>query len=159
VQKIYWEKNMKTLAINRKAYHDYFVMEELEAGVQLLGAEVKSVRDGHINLSDSHVKIKNNEAFLINMHIAVYEKMSSFCMYEPTRTRKLLLHKKEIDKLRGKIDTKGLSIVPISVYFNSRNILKIKIALVKGKHNYDKKQVLKEKDIKREMAKEIKGYK
>jgi len=115
----------KSVAINRKAYHDYFVLEEHEAGIQLLGGEVKSVRDGHINLKDSHIKIKNNEAFLFNTHIALYEKTSGFCMYEPTRTRKLLLHKKEIDKLRGKIDTKGLSIVPIEAYFNNRNILKI----------------------------------
>ena len=150
---------MKSVAINRKAYHDYFIIEEYEAGIQLFGSEVKSVRGGHINLKDSHIKIKNNEAFLFNTHIAVYEKTSGFSLYEPTRTRKLLLHKKEIDKLRGKIETKGMSIIPIEAYFNSRNVLKIKIALAKGKHTYDKKQVLKEKDIKREMAKEIKGYK
>lgn len=149
---------MKKVAVNRKAFHDFFVLEEYEAGIQLFGSEVKSVRDGKINLQDSYVKIKENEAALINTHIAVYEKTSGFETYDPTRSRKLLLHKKEIDKLRGKVESKGLSVVPIEAYFNSRNILKIKIALVKGKHTYDKKQVLKEKDIKREMAKEIKGY-
>jgi len=150
---------MKSITVNRKAFHDYFIIEEYEAGIQLLGAEVKSVRGGHINLKDSHVKIKNNEAFLFNTHIAAYNKISGFESYDPTRTRKLLLHNREIDKLRGKIETKGMSIVPLEAYFNNRNILKIKIALVKGKHTYDKKQVLKEKDIRREMDKEIKGYK
>jgi SsrA-binding protein len=144
--------------VNRKAYHDYFIIEEFEAGIQLFGPEIKCIREGRINLKDSFVKIKNNEAFLINTHIAVYEKISNFDSYDPTRSRKLLLHKKEIDKIRGKIDEKGMSMVPLSAYFNKRNYLKIKIALVKGKHTFDKKQVLKEKDIKRQMEKEIKSY-
>ncbi len=142
--------------INRKAYHDYFIVDEYEAGIELLGSEVKSVRLGKMNLKDSFIKIKNGEAFLINTHISQYEMSSNFDKYEPTRSRKLLLHKREIYKLDGKSREKGMSIIPLSAYFNKKNLLKIKIALVKGKHTFDKKNVLKERDIKRQMEKEIK---
>ncbi|MDR0675920.1 MAG: SsrA-binding protein SmpB, partial [Elusimicrobiota bacterium] len=117
---------MNKAIINKKAYHDYFIIEEFEAGIQLFGAEVKSIRNGRINFKDSFVKIKKNEAYLINTHISVYEKVSSFDSYNPTRNRKLLLHKKEINKIRGKVEEKGMSMVPLSAYFNKQNFFKIK---------------------------------
>lgn len=144
--------------INRKAYHDYFILDEFEAGIELLGSEVKSVRAGKMNLKDSFIKIKDGEAFLVNTHISQYENASKFDKYDPTRTRKLLLHKREIYKLDGKSREKGMSVIPLSAYFNKKNILKLKIALVRGKHTFDKKNVLKERDIKRQMEKDIKKY-
>ena len=146
------------VTVNRKAFHDYFIVEDYEAGIQLLGCEVKSIRAGRINLKDSQVKFRNGEALLFNTHIAKYDKSYSYDNYDETRSRKLLLKKKEIDKIRGKVESKGLSVVPIEVYFNKRNLVKVKIALVKGKKLYDKRQVIKEADIKRQMEKDMKGY-
>ena len=122
--------------INRKANYDYFIIEEYEAGIVLKGSEVKSIREGKANIKDSYGIIKNNEAFLLNMHVSKYDEASVF-NHEENRTRKLLLHKKEILKLRDKVEISGLTIIPLKLYFN-KNKVKILLGLCKGKKNYDK---------------------
>lgn len=148
---------MKIVAKNKKAYHDYFIQDGLEAGIELQGTEIKSVRNGNVNLKDSYVKIKDNEAFLENVHISPYEQGNRF-NHDPLRTRKLLLHKKEILKLINKLKEGGLTIVPTKMYFNHGSKVKIEIAIAKGKKLYDKRQDLKEKDAKRDMEKALKNY-
>ncbi len=150
---------MKIITTNRKAFFDYFILETYEAGIALFGSEVKAIREGRINLKDSFVKFKENEAILVNTHISNYSRASNIETVDPTRSRKLLLHRREIEKIRGKVEKKGFSVVPVEAYFNDRNIFKIKIALVQGKKNFDKKQVIKERDIKIQMQKDIKSYK
>lgn len=133
---------------NKKAYFDYEILEELEAGIALLGTEIKSIRKGSVDLKDTFVNIKNNEAYLLNMYIAKYEEGNIF-NHDERRTRKLLLHKKEILKLKEKIKVDGLTIVPLKLYFK-KNIVKIKIGIAKGKKAYDKREAIKERDLKRE---------
>ena len=140
---------------NRKAYHDYFVLETYEAGIVLQGTEVKSLRINGANLKDSYVVIKNEEAFLINMHISHYEQGNIF-NHEETRTRKLLLNKKEIFKIRDKVTLEGNTVVPLKLYFKNGKA-KLMIGVAKGKKNYDKREAIKEKDIKREIAKEFRN--
>lgn len=140
--------------LNRKARHDYFIEEEIEAGIVLTGTEIKSIRNGKANLKDSYAIIKNGEAFILNMHISKYDEGNIF-NHEETRTRKLLLNKKEIYKLRDSIERAGYTLVPLKIYFK-KNHAKILIGLAKGKHNYDKRESLKEKDIKREIEKNLK---
>ncbi|MEG1581677.1 MAG: SsrA-binding protein SmpB [Clostridia bacterium] len=143
---------MKLIADNRKAFHEYFIEEKYEAGIVLKGSEVKSLRNGNCNLKDSYVIIKGDEMFVLNMHIATYEKTST--MVEDTRkTRKLLLNKSEILKLERKIKIKGYTIVPTKIYF-SGNYVKMEIALAKGKQLFDKRDSLKDKDIERELDRE-----
>ena len=139
------------LANNRKARFHYTIEEELEAGIMLLGSEVKSLRAGGINISDGHVAEQNGELVLLNVHIAEYKGANKF-NHAPLRPRKLLLHKKQIDKLLGKIQTKGLSVIPMSMYFNTRNIVKINLGICKGKKLYDKRASIKERDEKRSAA-------
>ncbi len=139
------------LANNRKARFHYTIEEELEAGIMLLGSEVKSLRAGGINISDGHVAEQNGELVLLNVHIAEYKGANKF-NHAPLRPRKLLLHKKQIDKLLGKIQTKGLSVIPLSMYFNTRNIVKINLGICKGKKLYDKRASIKERDEKRSAA-------
>lgn len=139
---------------NRKAKFDYQIFDTYEAGIVLTGTEIKSIRQGNCNIKDSYVIIKNNEAYVINMHISPYEEGNIF-NHEETRTRKLLLHKKEILKLNDKLKISGYTIVPLKIYFN-KNKAKMLIGLAKGKKNYDKRESLKEKDMKREMEKQIK---
>ncbi|MCP4482299.1 MAG: SsrA-binding protein SmpB [bacterium] len=146
------------VTVNKKAFHDYFILEKYIAGIVLLGCEVKSIRAGRINLKDSHVKFKSSEAFLVNTHIAKYDKNYFHEHYDETRSRKLLLHKRESKKLQEKVATQGVSIVPLKVFFSKHNFVKIEIAVVKGKKLYDKKQVKKEADIKRQTEQELKGY-
>ncbi|MCI9281002.1 MAG: SsrA-binding protein SmpB [Bacilli bacterium] len=133
---------------NKKAYFDYSILEELEAGIALTGTEIKSIRKGSIDLKDTFVNIKNNEAFILNMYIAKYEEGNIF-NHEERRTRKLLLHKKEIKKLKEQIKVEGLTIIPLKLYFK-KNKVKILIGICKGKKLYDKRASLKEKDLKRE---------
>ena len=148
---------MKIVASNKKAYFDYFVLETFEAGVVLEGCEVKSIRGGHVSLSDSYVSISHqNEVFIKNMYIKTYEKSSAFTADEK-RVRKLLLTKHEIEKLSRGVKEKGLTIVPLKVYFKGQYV-KLEIGLVRGKHTYDKKQVLKEKDKALEMERHLKNY-
>ena len=139
---------------NKKAYFNYFIIRELEAGIVLLGTEIKSIKKGSCNITDSYIRIKNNEAFIINMYIEKYNEGSIF-NHEETRTRKLLLHKNEIRKINDKIKIKGLTIVPLKVYF-VRGKAKVEIAIARGKHTYDKKETIKQRDIDREMKKSLK---
>lgn len=133
---------------NKKAYFDYNILEELEAGIALTGTEIKSIRKGSVDLKDTFVNIKNNEAFILNMYIAKYEEGNIF-NHDERRTRKLLLHKNEIKKLKEQIKLEGLTIIPLKLYFK-KNKVKILIGICKGKKLYDKRQALKEKDQKRE---------
>ena len=148
---------MKIVATNKKAYFDYFVLETFEAGIVLEGCEVKSIRGGHVSLNDSYVSISHqNEVFIKNMYIKTYEKSSSFTADEK-RVRKLLLSKREIEKLSRGVKEKALTIVPLKVYLKGQ-FVKLEIGLVRGKHTYDKKQVLKEKDKALEMERHLKNY-
>lgn len=142
--------------LNRKARFNYFIIEEIECGIELFGSEVKSIRNGNCNIKDSYGVIRNNEVYLINMFIKNYKEASIFNK-EETRKRKLLLHKKEIIKLKENIEKEGYTLVPLKVYFN-KNKVKVLLGLCKGKKTYDKREVLKEKEIKRKIEREIKSY-
>jgi len=144
----------KTVATNKKAYHDYKIIETLEAGLVLTGTEVKSLRAGKVNLRDSYGKIKDGEVFLFNMHISPYEK-GTVANHEPKRTRKLLLHKAEIRRLIGKTKEKGYTLIPLSIYFVN-NKAKVELALAQGKLLYDKRKALAEKEAKREVERAFK---
>jgi SsrA-binding protein len=146
---------MKIVSNNKKAYHDYFILDTYEAGIELKGTEIKSVRKGSANLKDAFIKIKDNEAYIENMHIAPYEQGNRF-NHDPRRTRKLLLHKKEIKKLQKEVKENGLTIVPTKLYFNTSKA-KLEIALARGKKLYDKRQDLKAKDAKRDIEKALKN--
>lgn len=140
--------------INRKANYDYEIIDTYEAGVVLTGTEIKSIRLGRITLKDSYAIIKNNEIFLLNVHISSYEQGNRF-NHDELRTRKLLLHKKEIVKLKEKIDKEGFTIIPLKLYFVKGKV-KILLGLAKGKKNYDKREAIKKKDIERQIATDLK---
>lgn len=140
--------------LNRKAKFDYEIFDKYEAGIVLTGTEIKSIRKGNANLKDSYVILKNNELFLLNMFISHYKEGNIF-NHDETRSRKLLLHKKEINKIKEKVSIKGFTIVPLKLYFK-KGYAKIEIGIAKGKHTYDKKEAIKERDIKRETQKIIK---
>ena len=140
---------------NRKAKYDYEILEAYEAGIALTGTEIKSIRMGKANLQDSYAIVKKNELFLLNMHISEYKEGNIF-NHNETRTRKLLMHKKEILKLRDAIEKEGNTIVPLKLYFKG-NYAKILIGLAKGKKNYDKREAIKERDTQREMKKDFKN--
>ncbi len=146
----------KFIAQNKKAYHDYFVEDTYEAGIVLVGCEVKSIRLGAINLRDSFVIIKNGEVFMIGAHISPY-KMGSYNNVDPRRTRKLLLNRSEINKLRGKVEQKGYTLVPLKVYFKDA-LVKVQIGLCKGKELHDKRQAIKEKENDRNLRRVMKEY-
>lgn len=146
---------MTTYAINKKAKFDYEILDTLEAGVVLTGMEVKSIRTSGISLKGSYITFHKNDALLTNLHIPKYKYSGTVLNYEPERSRKLLLKKKEIDYLRGKSMEKGLTIVPISVYNKGRHI-KIEIAVCKGKKQYDKRETIKKREVKKEMARKLK---
>lgn len=146
---------MKDVTINRKAFHDYEILEKLEAGLILTGSEVKSLRDNLVNLKDAFVDLRNGEAFLIGAHISPYPNANIF-NHEAERVRKLLLNHAELKKLDKKVKTKGVTIIPLRIYFNEKGKAKIEIALAKGKRLYEKRQALREKDIRREVDREIK---
>ena len=141
---------MKQIAYNRSAGYEYFIEEKYEAGIVLEGAEVKSLRAGNCNLKDSFCFIRNGEVTLKNMHIAVYDKSGSFNSKDSKRDRKLLLHRREIDKIVGKINAKGMTLVPISLYFKD-NLVKVEVALCRGKQSFDKKRDA-ERDIARQLS-------
>ncbi len=145
---------IKIITKNKKAYHDYFVLETFEAGISLLGTEVKSVKQGKINLKDSYAKVKDGEIYLFNAHISHYKHGNIF-NHEPTRTRKLLLHRKEIDRIIGKINEKGLTLVPLKVYLK-KGLVKVELGLCKGKKTHDKREEIKRRDIERELRYESK---
>ena len=139
----------KIVCQNRKARHDYFIDEIYEAGIVLVGPEVKSLREGRASLQDTYARVKNGELFLHNMHITPYP-FAHHLNLDPTRTRKLLMQKREIKKLIGKTEEKGYSLIPLSIYL-LRGIIKVELALAKGKRKYDKRYVLKEREMKREL--------
>jgi len=145
----------KTVARNKKAYHDYEIFDKYEAGIELKGSEVKALRAGRVNLKDSFVKIIKNEAFLMNAHISYFETTNPHFKPDERRARKLLLHRKEINKLIEKTAQEGLTIVPLSIYFNHKNLAKVQIALAKGKKLHDKRETLKRKEADREAQRAI----
>jgi SsrA-binding protein len=149
---------MKIITTNRKAFHEYEILDKFEAGIQLTGSEVKSIRAGQVNLKDAYIDIRNQEAYLLNSHISPYEK-SSFENHEPERERKLLLHKQELQKMDKKVKTRGVTIIPLNMHFNPKGLVKLEIAIAKGKRVHEKKQKIKERDIKREIDRELKHFK
>ncbi len=144
----------KLIANNKKAYHDYFILEKYEAGIALCGTEVKSLRMGKCSIKEAFVRIENGEAYIYGMHISPYEKGNIFNR-DPLRTRKLLLHRAEINKLMGKIKEKGMTIMPLRVYFKG-SLVKVEIGLAKGKKIYDKRQDIAKKDQEREARRDFK---
>ncbi|WP_104721995.1 SsrA-binding protein SmpB [Helicobacter mesocricetorum] len=149
---------MKIIATNKKANYDFFILEKYEAGIELKGSEVKSIRAAKVNLKDSFVKIIQGEAFLFQAHIAALGTTNLHYKPDEKRPRKLLLHRKEIDKLFGKAQVGGMSIVALKIYFNKANKAKLEIALAKGKNLHDKRNSLKEKIQKREIAQSLKEF-
>ena len=141
--------------LNRKVNFDYEIIDTFETGIVLTGTEIKSIRLGKCNLKDSYAIIKNNEIFILNMHISQYEQGNRF-NHDETRTRKLLMHKKEILKLRDKLEIEGFTLVPIKLYFKGSKA-KLLIGLAKGKKNYDKRESIKKKDMERQIAKDLKN--
>ena len=148
--------NVKIIAQNKKAYHDYFINETFECGIALVGTEVKSLRAGQVNLKDSYASIDNGEVILKQMHISPYEQGNIFNR-DPMRPRKLLLHKYEIRKLIGTLKEDGISLIPLKLYFSGSHI-KVELGLAKGKKLYDKRQSMAEKDAKRNIARKIKEH-
>ena len=148
------KKGIKIAAQNRKAYHDYFVEEKYEAGIELFGTEVKSIRAGTLNLKDSWCGIKDGELFVHNMHISAYEKGNIFNK-DPVRVRRLLMHKREIRKLHALVKQDGYALVPLSVYFRDARV-KVEVGLCKGKKNYDKRDSTAKRDAAREMDRAMK---
>ena len=146
--------NIKIVATNKKAYHDYFIEDCIEAGIVLVGSEVKSIRLGQVNMKDTYCLIRGDEIELINLHISPYEKGNIFNK-DPLRPKKLLMHKKEILKLQQKIAEQGYTLVPSEVYLKG-NLVKVKIALAKGKKLYDKRQNIAKKDARREAERDLK---
>ncbi|MGB9846242.1 MAG: SsrA-binding protein SmpB [Desulfotomaculales bacterium] len=150
------EKVVKVVTVNRKAHHDYYILETFEAGIALTGTEVKSLRAGQANLRDSYARVENAELFLYNMHISPFEKGNRF-NHDPKRTRKLLMHRREILRLLHRTREKGLSLIPLKVYFNERGKAKVELALARGKKIYDRREDLAERDAKREMERAVRG--
>jgi len=147
-------KGSGVITVNRKAYHNYHIQETLEAGIVLKGSEIKSIREGKVNLSDAYAKPENGELWLYNSHIASYDA-ASYNTHEPTRPRKLLLHKKEINSLVGKVVQRGLTLVPLKLYIK-HGIAKIELGVAKGKKLYDKKEAIARRDADREMERAMK---
>lgn len=141
---------------NRKAKYDFEIEQTIECGIVLTGTEIKSIREGKVNLKDSYAIIKNNEIFLLNTHISHYEQGNIF-NHDETRSRKLLLHKKEILKIRDQLNQQGFTLVPIKMYFK-KNKVKVLLGIAKGKKNYDKREAIKKKDIERDIKKELKNF-
>jgi SsrA-binding protein len=148
---------MKVVCQNRKAYHDYTVEETIEAGIQLLGTEVKSLREGRANIKDSYVLIKDSEVFLLNCHISPYTH-GNIMNHDPLRTRKLLLHRNEIEKLRGKAQQKGYTLIPLKIYFKG-SYAKVEVGFAKGKKHYEKRETIKEREAKKAIERVMKSKK
>jgi SsrA-binding protein len=150
------DKTEKVVATNRKAFFDYAIEEKLEAGIVLKGTEVKSIREGKVNLKDSYASVDHGEVVLHNCHISPYSH-GNLMNHDPVRPRKLLLHRKEINKLLGKTQQKGLTLVPLRIYFSPRGQAKVEIALAKGKKQYDRREATKEREAGREVERAMKG--
>ena len=149
------EKSENAVATNRKAYHDYFIEEKFEAGIMLQGTEVKSLREGRVNLQDSYASVKGNEVFLHHCHISPYSH-GNIMNHEPLRTRKLLLHRKEINKLLGKTQQQGLTLIPLRMYFSKRGLAKVELGLAKGKKQHDRRETIKTREASREVERAMK---
>ncbi len=149
---------MRVIARNKKARHNYEILEEYEAGIVLKGSEVKSVRQGKVSIVESFARVEDGELWLENMYIAPYEKASAVFGHDPRRRRKLLMHKKEIRRLAGKLAQKGLTLIPLEVYINDRGLVKVKLGLARGKKKYDKRESIKARDLRRKIAAELKNY-
>lgn len=152
------EKTEKVVATNRKAYHDYAIEEKLEAGIVLKGTEVKSMREGRVNLRDSYASVDHGEVVLHHCHISPYSH-GNIMNHDPTRVRKLLLHKTEIHKLLGKTQQKGLTLIPLRIYFSKRGYAKVELGLAKGKKLYDRRETIKSREAGREVQRAIKERK
>lgn len=146
----------KLICQNKKAWHNYFIEDTYEAGISLLGTEVKSLREGKANLGDSYGKIKGGEVFLVDAHISPYSHANRF-NHDPLRTRKLLLHKREIKRLIGKVQERGFTLIPLRLYFSNGKV-KVELGLAKGKKLYDKREILKQKAVRRELERGRKGF-
>ena len=147
---------MKIVTTNKSASFEYFIEEKYEAGIALEGNEIKSIRNGNVNMNDSFCFVRGNDVSVKNMHIALYDKSDAFSTKDTRRDRKLLLHKSEIAKIVGKINRQGYTLVPLKMYFKD-SLIKMEIALCKGKHTFDKKQTIAERDVKRAIDRELKG--
>ena len=146
---------MKIVATNKTAYHNYEILESFEAGISLVGSEVKAIREGRISLKESYAEVRDGDIVLVKCHISPYEAANIF-NHDPLRVRRLLLHKREIRRLTGKIRERGLTLVPTKVLFNDRGKIKIELGLARGKREYEKRDVLKKRDTDREIRAEIK---
>ncbi len=151
------EDHIKVIAVNRKARHNYEITSSLEVGLVLQGSEVKSMRAGKASLVDAYGRIRNGELWVIGMHIAQY-KEATFANHDPIRERKLLLHKQEIKKIKRKVEEKGVTLIPLKLYFKN-NIAKIELGIARGKRKYDKKVTIAERDVKRDLQREQKQFK
>lgn len=151
------ERTARDLVTNRKARHDYHILETYEAGIALAGTEVKSLRAGKGNLKDSYAQVENQEIYIHNMHISPYEQGNIFNK-DPLRPRKLLMHKKEINRLYGLVKEKGVTLIPLRLYLNERGRVKVELAVAKGKTLYDRREDIKRRDAHREMEKAFKEY-
>ncbi|RME69768.1 MAG: SsrA-binding protein SmpB [Chloroflexi bacterium] len=147
------DSNIKVVATNKKARHDYHIEDTLEAGIVLTGSEIKSVRAGQVSLRDSYAVIRNGEAWLVNAHIAAY-KQASYTNHEPRRERKLLLHRREINRLTGKLQEKGFTLIPLRMYLKG-SWAKVELGLARGKKLYDKRQSLRERDDRRQIERSL----
>ena len=146
---------IKVITVNRQAYHDYFIERTVEAGIELRGTEIKSIRDGKVNLRGSYAMARNGELWLENSHIAVYEHGNRY-NHDPIRNRKLLLHRKEIEQLEAKVATKGLTLIPLKLYLKGGRA-KVELGLARGKKLYDKREAIAERDAKREIERVVRG--
>ena len=153
VKKLFTDIRIK----NKRAEHEYYLMERLTAGIALTGTEIKSIRNGKASLADAYCAFKGDELFVVGMHIAEYER-GSFNNHDPKRDRKLLLTTRELRKLKTKVQEKGLTIIPTVLFINEKGLAKVDIALARGKHYYDKRETLKTKDSKRDIEKQLKQY-
>ena len=153
-EKLRVAEETQTISVNRQAYHDYFVDETIEAGLALTGTEVKSIRAGHVNLRGAYARIKQGEVWLEGMHIAPYEQ-GSYMNQDPMRPRKLLLHRRQIDRMVGRIQSKGLTLIPLRLYF-AHNRAKLELGLCRGKKLYDKREAIHKRESEREMARAMK---
>lgn len=152
------EKNNNVINIkNKRAEYEYFLMDTLTAGLVLTGTEIKSIRNGKASLADSYCMFKENELFVVGMHISEYDK-GTYNNHDPKRDRKLLLTARELRKMKNKVQEKGLTIIPVLLYINEKGLAKLDIALARGKHYYDKRETLKSKDSKRDIEKQLKDY-
>jgi len=146
---------MKTVAVNKAAHRDYEFVETFEAGLALRGSEVKSIREGRVSLKESYGEVRGGEVFLVKCHISPYEAANIF-NHDPLRDRKLLLHRREIKRLTGKVQERGLTLVPTKVFLSDRGLVKVEVALARGRREYEKRDIIKKRDVDREIRAEIK---